>query len=209
MRSLLQPLAVAPELPEDPTLEQIEAARNKQELAVLTDIEPNTDPFVKLNIRDVHDLQPTRRGPVDHDDNEPWSDLWNKVIKKCHGFDVIDNSSAPSNLYQANKKKKSLPCYPMTVVYSHASGRGLDLKKWSKGLDTGCVNGNGLTAMVLGKGRHKHADPGERSSRGDDDDDDERDIEVPFGESRSARLVSVSCPDPLSTFHQSGAYSYA
>ncbi|KAG9000804.1 hypothetical protein FRB90_011741, partial [Tulasnella sp. 427] len=201
LRSGVQPLAHAPEsLPEDPTAEDIERARNKQELSLLTEIAPNRDPYIKLNIRDVHDLEPTRRGPEDHEDNVPWSDLWNSVIKRCRGFNSTDAVSKPESIQgvgdvSVNRLRKPLPCHPITVVYSHASGRGLDLKKWSKGLDTGCVNGDGLTAMVLGKGRHKPHPP-RKEFAWPNDDDDERDVEVPFGEHMRARLVSVSCPTP-------------
>ncbi|GAB7348729.1 hypothetical protein MBLNU459_g7466t1 [Dothideomycetes sp. NU459] len=38
---------------------------------------------------------------------------------------------------------------PSVVVYGHDSPRGLNLRRWSKGLDSGCVNGNRLSAMVL------------------------------------------------------------
>ncbi|KAG8912679.1 hypothetical protein FRC00_003993 [Tulasnella sp. 408] len=218
LRSGVQPLAHAPEsLPEDPTAEDIERARNEQELSLLTDIEPNRDPDVKLNIRDIHDLEPTKRGPKGHEDNVPWSDLWNSVIKRCRGFnstasrdksgssrwddgDVLAN---PESDVSELRLRKPLPCHPITVVYSHASSRGLDLKKWSKGLDTGCVNGDGLTAMVLGKGRRK-AHAGRKGalevqqSAWPNDNDDERDKDVPFGENMHARLVSVSCPTPPS-----------
>jgi len=41
----------------------------------------------------------------------------------------------------------------MTVVYGHDSKRGLQVKnKWSKGLDSGCVSGGKLTALVVDKG---------------------------------------------------------
>ncbi|WVQ79512.1 hypothetical protein IAT38_001611 [Cryptococcus sp. DSM 104549] len=43
-----------------------------------------------------------------------------------------------------------LKCSPMTVIYGHAAGRGLDIKPFSKGIDTGCVYGRKLTALVLG-----------------------------------------------------------
>lgn len=36
--------------------------------------------------------------------------------------------------------KAALPCYPSTVVYGHAASRGLDIKRWSIGLDSGCVS---------------------------------------------------------------------
>ncbi|OXG87415.1 phosphoric monoester hydrolase [Cryptococcus neoformans A2-102-5] len=46
--------------------------------------------------------------------------------------------------------KKKLKCSPVTVIYGHAAGRGLDIKPFSKGIDTGCVYGRQLTALVLG-----------------------------------------------------------
>ncbi|KAG8962915.1 hypothetical protein FRC03_003644 [Tulasnella sp. 419] len=181
-----QPLA---HLPKKPKLRKdgknIEAVRIAQELSILTDIPGNREPFIKLNMRDVHDGVPVRKGPAKHDDNSPWSELWNDVIKRCKGFDA--------------EGRKELPCYPFTVVYSHASSRGLDLKRWSKGLDTGCVNGDGLTALILHGGPATESVPPSDSyllKGDDDDDDDQRDEMVRFGENRRARLVTVPCPIP-------------
>lgn len=42
----------------------------------------------------------------------------------------------------------------MTVVYGHDAGSSLNIQKYSKGLDTGCVKGGKLTALVIdGDGR--------------------------------------------------------
>ncbi|KAF1344574.1 Metallo-dependent phosphatase-like protein [Delphinella strobiligena] len=38
---------------------------------------------------------------------------------------------------------------PSVVIYGHDSPRGLNLHRWSKGLDSGCVKGGQLTALVL------------------------------------------------------------
>lgn len=67
-----------------------------------------------------------------------------------------------------------------------------------------CVNGNGLTAMILGAGRHRfpkkpkhHQLEGVHAEDGDGGEDErERDVEVSFGENLQARLVTVSCPTP-------------
>lgn len=49
-----------------------------------------------------------------------------------------------------NKKQKELSKEDSYVVYyGHDARRGLKLKKYSKGLDTGCYKGGRLTAMVL------------------------------------------------------------
>jgi len=36
------------------------------------------------------------------------------------------------------------------LSFTNTAGRGLDIKKFSKGLDTGCVYGHQLTAMIFG-----------------------------------------------------------
>ena len=38
-----------------------------------------------------------------------------------------------------------------TIIYGHDSKRGLNLREWSRGLDSGCVNGGSLTALVVEK----------------------------------------------------------
>jgi len=38
---------------------------------------------------------------------------------------------------------------PKYIVYGHDSKRGLVIKRWTKGLDTGCVNGERLTALIV------------------------------------------------------------
>ncbi|KAF8463847.1 hypothetical protein BDZ91DRAFT_293441 [Kalaharituber pfeilii] len=36
-----------------------------------------------------------------------------------------------------------------TVVYGHYAAKGLDIRKWSKGIDSNCVRGGHLTALVV------------------------------------------------------------
>lgn len=52
-----------------------------------------------------------------------------------------------------NKYQSVLPKRERTtVIYGHDSHRGLQLEKYSKGLDTGCVKGGQLTALVISSG---------------------------------------------------------
>lgn len=69
----------------------VDAIRNAQELALLTDIKQNRDAWNKLNMRDV-----TRKGKVSRKpgDGTPWSAIWNDVQNMCKGFDKSVQSAA-------------------------------------------------------------------------------------------------------------------
>lgn len=81
---------------------------------------------------------------------------WSKVR---HALDLHWNSLHFSthtdrvkvwNKYQTFLPKKERS----TVVYGHDSRRGLQLGKYTKGLDTGCVKGGKLTALILTSGNN-------------------------------------------------------
>lgn len=58
-------------------------------------------------------------------------------MNMCHGFDPRDSLDP---FIGVTNKHRELPCLPMSVIYGHAAARGLDVKRWSFGLDTGCVS---------------------------------------------------------------------
>jgi hypothetical protein len=56
-----------------------------------------------------------------------------------------------------NKYQKNLPKDERTtVIYGHDSKRGLQDKKYSKGIDTGCLKGGKLSAVIIEGG---HSSP--------------------------------------------------
>lgn len=153
--------------------------RSQQELAVLVEIPENKDPWTVTNIKSVTD-----KGVVSSSSRKgtPWSQLWNEAMSKCSG-----NSSA--NVGEAYQPT-SLTCYPFTVVYGHAASRGLDIKRWSIGLDTGCAYGRRLSAIVLDRRSFSSATYQFRNNshaRGSHSQ------EIDFGDNGQARIVSVSC----------------
>ncbi|KAJ9666957.1 hypothetical protein H2201_002790 [Coniosporium apollinis] len=88
------------------------------------------DPFETMNMRSI-DLEtrvPSEEHPVKEKGTIGWEMLWNYCQKS-----------------QPSKKRQ-------TVVYGHNSKRGLNIQKYSKGLDTGCVKGGKLTALVVDSG---------------------------------------------------------
>ena len=66
-------------------------------------------------------------------------------MPKCAGFNTSDPSSSDHSVHNA----KWLPCEPMSVIYGHTASRGLDVHRWTIGLDSGCVYGRRLSALVL------------------------------------------------------------
>ncbi|BDD61446.1 hypothetical protein MAP00_006490 [Monascus purpureus] len=77
--------------------------------------------------------------PSSSSDGTPWTKLFNKY---------------QSILY--SKLKKSSPQNPKagltTVIYGHDSASSLQLKTYTKGLDTGCYKGGKLTALIIEDG---------------------------------------------------------
>jgi len=134
-----QPLARFPTLPGrrhfDDSSKKVEALRELQDLHILMEIPQNKDPWVTLNMRSIRDGKVSRAS----DQGTPWTDMWAKQMKSCVGYGT--SFEEDSDGIFVLKKHYSLPCYPSTTIYGHAASRGLDIKRWSFGLDTGCVSG--------------------------------------------------------------------
>jgi hypothetical protein len=90
------------------------------------------DPNVVMTIRSV--LPPDFAVASEDSDGKPWSNVW-------------------------NEKQEELPLQDRTVIYyGHDARSGLNIKEYTKGLDSGCVKGRELTAMVISdskKGNYK------------------------------------------------------
>ncbi|KAJ7066989.1 Metallo-dependent phosphatase-like protein, partial [Mycena amicta] len=165
-----QPLAHVPSLPSDfdHSEDKIAALRRLQEAALLVKVPQNQDSWVTLNMRGILADK-----------------SWNRDIGFCAGFDG-------SKRHRYHARKTELPCFPATVVYGHAASRGLDVKRWSVGLDSGCVKGNRLSALVLdAKLQSTLFDEG-LSRRGEAILEARKKQTIQFGEG-SARIVDVKC----------------
>lgn len=148
-----QPLARVPSMRADVSgfdQETIDAMRGLQELSVLRRVTHNTDPWVNLNIRSVVNEKKVSRyvsisslyilSILMHHSREaregvPWADYWNDQMSLCAGFKHERAAQDP----QDQSKTTELPCYPSSVIYGHCAARGLDIGRWTFGLDSGCV----------------------------------------------------------------------
>ncbi|PPQ67509.1 hypothetical protein CVT25_006050 [Psilocybe cyanescens] len=180
----------------------IEALRNLQETGILTQIPQNTDPWVVLNMRSVLGNGKISKKPSG---GMPWSTMWKQHMESCNGYkrelsarqdtddvDDVADDPTPNDADSLGIKKYNLLCYPSTTVYGHAAGRRLDMKRWSFGLDSGCIYGRKLSALVI-KGQSKSSrdissiqdgiklridEDSNEPENSDDDDEDEDDDEV-------------------------------
>jgi hypothetical protein len=200
----------------------IPALRRMQEEAILTQVPQNTDEWTVLNMRSVKkNGKVTRKG----DKGTPWSELWADAMGRCKGFGLPGEGGRKSGHDElllkerevdvagrdvngsgkGGSKKYELKCYPSTVVYGHAATRGLDVKRWSFGIDTGCLYGRKLTALVLNRNEDDHEDEEEDEDEDEDEDDGSDELvkgrhprKLKFGDPDAhinARLVHVACPD--------------
>lgn len=190
-----QPLSHLPVTtnPEDDDL----VLRGLQELALLNEVPQNQDPWVLLNMRSL-----TKAGKVkDGKKGTPWPNLWNEVMDSCSGLLA---TGLPTNISEHGSETTPPHCFPSAVLYGHAAIRDLDVRRWSVGLDTGCVSvpillfkrldaafrqayGRRLTAVVLDS---KSLFP---QSRLDDSDARLKDSIIPYGDEGTAQIVSVKC----------------
>ncbi|KAL5327346.1 hypothetical protein ACEPPN_005042 [Leptodophora sp. 'Broadleaf-Isolate-01'] len=86
------------------------------------------DPLLVMNMRTIgkHGV------PSDGRDGTKWRKVWNKFQKKLPKHDRT------------------------TVIYGHDSKQGLQVEKYSIGVDTGCLRGGKLTAVVIEGGPSDH-----------------------------------------------------
>lgn len=181
---------------------ETERLRYLQEIGVITKVPQNTNPWVSLNMRSVKDNEVSRKS-----NGKEWFKLWAKDMEHCSGYNgeltTSDTSRAVSGI-SGKSKDHDLPCYPATVVYGHMASSGLNIRRWSLGLDSGCVYGRKLTALVLGGPKIVLDDAaGEEQSEDQDGSDEEASGSkktrpkngetVPFGDHHEAQVISVRC----------------
>jgi hypothetical protein len=120
--------------------------RGLQERALLKDIPQNKDPWTVLNLRSIirgkvskyvniilssHYAAYLFLGTHSRKRGKAWHKIWKQDMSRCDGFNQ-DLAAKP--------KDDLLPCYPSSVIYGHTASRGLNVKRWSFGIDTGCVS---------------------------------------------------------------------
>ncbi|CDO74965.1 hypothetical protein BN946_scf184945.g37 [Trametes cinnabarina] len=202
-----------PDLHGNHTEGDIEELRIAQERSILHDVPHNRDPWVVLNMRGVRKSgKVTRRS----DKGTPWAKIWNGQMKRCAGFKnatALDSDTTQEDEWEEDtasrashvsiscqvrendgeEDEKPLPCYPSTVVYGHAASRDLDVRRWTVGLDTGCLYGRRLTSLVLQ--RKSGTEGRSRTLPTDDEDEDDDEEEEESSEEEEDELDEYATSD--------------
>ena len=99
----------------------------------------NQDPMSVMNMRivDLATHMPSQKHS--QEGSVPWAEFWNKFQRLI---------PTQRTIFRLNKSRPAFK--HTTVVYGHDSKRGLRVDTYTKGLDSGCVNGGKLTAWVVG-----------------------------------------------------------
>lgn len=99
-------------------------------------IDQNKDPLTLIEMRGVrHGRRPTASGKK----GTAWFELWNEAMEAC-------GTHLGEEPVGADGKCGG----PLNVIYGHWAAKGLTLRPWTSGLDSGCVYGRKLSAMVIG-----------------------------------------------------------
>jgi hypothetical protein len=72
-------------------------------------------------------------------ESENWEELEEDVSQEDEMVKRDSASGLDDEDEVDSERTEDLKCSPITVIYGHAAGRGLDIKPFSKGIDTGCV----------------------------------------------------------------------
>jgi hypothetical protein len=106
------------------------------------------DPVSIMNMRSI-DLKthvPSKQHSHKHKRTRPWYRIWNKYQRLLPAMEK----------WRTMKKwKHGLMTQQLTVVYGHDARTGLQISRFSKGLDTNCSRGGKLTALVVDERGHQ------------------------------------------------------
>lgn len=101
----------------------------------------NQDPASVMNMRivDLSTHVPSKKH--EREGSIPWYKLWNKYQRLLPTRQRLDQLKSRGGSRSDE--------HQITVIYGHDAKKGLQLQRYSKGLDTGCVRGGKLSALVV------------------------------------------------------------
>lgn len=115
---------------------------------------PEQDPFFVMNMRAIRTKThtPLANAEDTRAKSKPWHDIWNWYNDRLSKHKSVRGYASEEGwlgTWGVSSASKDTYPDPQVIVYGHHSKEGLQDRRWSKGLDTGCVRGGRLTALVL------------------------------------------------------------
>jgi hypothetical protein len=122
------------------------------------------DPYFVENMRSIHHKThvPSVSRSGKSDGRKPWIEIWNwyndrlyrrRSVPAFPEFTEASTSRSFSSwlngLWLDLSRSNKEPPKPQVVIYGHDSKAGLQIHRWTKGIDSGCVSGGELTALIL------------------------------------------------------------
>ncbi|XXH05731.1 hypothetical protein Hte_012167 [Hypoxylon texense] len=137
---------------------------------------------------------PPRFEPSEGRDGQPWAHVWNELEKEKRAKREKNRKAEEGGGGGGGDD------LPTTVVYGHDAKTGLAVRRYAFGLDSSCVRGGDLTALVFEPAGAATSTPPAVDSNGDDySGGGEEEEEASMAKHGIAhRLVSVSCEAAVS-----------
>ncbi|KAI5362201.1 Putative calcineurin-like phosphoesterase domain, ApaH type, metallo-dependent phosphatase [Septoria linicola] len=126
------------------------------------------DPYFVMNMRSINRRTLVPSALRDGKNAKPWYGIWcwyNDRIFKGRSMEGLATTNDFRDEEEQEQEVESIGWFrgpwknffgqkkahpkPQVVIYGHDSKTGLVIERWSKGLDSGCVSGGKLTALVL------------------------------------------------------------
>ncbi|KAK4503074.1 hypothetical protein PRZ48_006501 [Zasmidium cellare] len=141
------------------------------------------DPYYIMNMRSINRRTHVPSALHASSKNEkPWFDVWgwynDRIFRKQSlkhfnhalqptDYEAEEDNRAWTSLWKNFWGERHARPKPQVVIYGHDSKTGLQIHRWSKGLDSACVGGGKLTALVLNaKGKWETKSVGCKNYRG-------------------------------------------
>ncbi|OTB07388.1 hypothetical protein M426DRAFT_318076 [Hypoxylon sp. CI-4A] len=146
--------------------------------------EPDLDLDVDIDLDPDVDTEATHKKhpfkPSEGREGHPWASIWNDLEK----------AKAKKN----SSRKGGGNAQRTTVVYGHDAKKGLSIRRYAFGLDSGCVRGGELTALVFESASPPSVSTFESEERrGDVGRSDDDEVKEQVKHRITHRLVSIAC----------------
>lgn len=154
-------------------------------------VKQNRDPFTLLNVRTVKkDGTPTKKGKIKKK-KRAWTEIWDKAMRKAE-LESTSISTTSADVSRDKGRQK-----PLMAIYGHWAARNLQVEDFSIGLDSGCVYGRRLSALIIDPVGEDLSGEEEQSMVGVEGLKVKvENVKLRVAGGRKAKILSIGCKEP-------------